>query len=116
VLNANQFPYLHAQVMTQFDGDKDMQDHPQAVYLTLKKEGQIAYSLHADYIPQIKCYQVYANFNTLMPQRINGEYDLTLHVEDPRADEPLTRDLGKLSIDFNEGSMDRVYDNIREDY
>ena len=51
-----------------------------------------------------------------MPQRINGDYELTLHVEDPRADEPLVRDLGKLTVDFNEGSMDRTYDSMREDY
>ena len=51
VMNANEYPYLHAQIKASFEGDKDMHDHPQAVYLTLKKEGQIAYSVHADYIP-----------------------------------------------------------------
>ena len=51
-----------------------------------------------------------------MPQRINGEYKVVLHVADPRVDEPLVKELGVLQIDFNEGSHDRVYDNVRDDY
>jgi len=102
--------------MVQFEGDKDMHDHPLAVYITLQKEDQIAYSVHADYISQLKRYQVYANLMNLMPQRVNGDYEVVLHVEDPRAEASFTKSLGKLNVDFNEGSGDREYDNIREDY
>lgn len=115
-LNTNDFPYLHAQVMTQFEGDKDMVDHPSSVYLTLQKENQVIYSVHADYVPAIKRYQIFANLKNLMPQRINGDYNVVLHVTDPRVDEPLVKELGNVQIDFNEGSHDRVYDNVRDDY
>lgn len=92
-----------------------MQDQPQAVYITLQKENQLPYSIHADFIPEIKRYQVFANLNNLLTHKINGEYKMTLHIEDPRI-ESYTKDLGSLTIDFNEGSHERVYDGVRDDY
>ena len=83
-INTNENGYLHGQVQAQFKGDADMQDQPQAVFITLQKENQVAYSVHADYIPEIQRYQVFANLNNLLTHKINGEYTMTPHIEDPR--------------------------------
>merc|ERR1712226_1489582 len=38
------------------------------------------------------------------------------HISDSRVADSFTKELGSLNIDFNEGSHDRVYDNVRDDY
>lgn len=60
-LNTNSFPYLHIQVDAQFAGDKDKEDYPQIVYATLQKEDQVPYSMHSDYIEEIKRFQIDVN-------------------------------------------------------
>ena len=60
-LSTNEASFLHAQVHAAFEGDKDLVDQPASVYLTLQKDKEIAYSVHADYIPAIKRYQIFTN-------------------------------------------------------
>ena len=67
--NTNENPYLHIQIQAQFYGDAEMQDHPAAVYITLIKDAdQLPYTVHADYIPSIKRYQIFADLKLLMKE------------------------------------------------
>lgn len=52
----------------------------------------------------------------LMPEQINGDYRLTLHVRDPRALNSIVKDLGTLQINFNEGTTETTNSGIRDDY
>ena len=51
-----------------------------------------------------------------MPQQINGDYKLYLHVNDPRSVNTFEKELGTLQINFNEGSADARYTAMRDDY
>ena len=39
-----------------------------------------------------------------MKEQINGDYNLLLHIDDPRAEEPVVKNLGSFQINFNEGA------------
>lgn len=100
-----------------FYGDADMEDQPSSVYITLEKdEDLLPYTVHADFIPSIKRYQVFSDLKLLMKEQINGDYSLKVHVEDPRAAKPFVKDLGTFQINFNEGSQDGTNLGTREDY
>ena len=99
-----------------FAGDKDKVDYPQSVFVTLQKDDQLPYSVHADYMPAIKRHQVAANLAQLMPEQINGDYKLFLHVQDPRAINTFSRELGTLQINFNEGATETTNHGVRDDY
>ena len=115
-LNTNDYGVLHVQIDTQFAGDKDKVDYPQSVFVTLQKDDQLPYSVHADYMPAIKRHQVAANLAQLMPEQINGDYKLFLHVQDPRAINTFSRELGTLQINFNEGATETTNHGVRDDY
>ena len=84
-----------------------MNDVPAAVFITLIKDmDNLPYTVHADYIPAIKRFQVFADLKLLMKEQINGDYALRAHVEDQRAVKPFVKDLGILQINFNEGSQE----------
>lgn len=84
--------------------------------MTLQKEDQIAYSIHADYVSSIKRHQIGAHLGQLMPQQINGDYKLYLHVQDPRSVNTFEKELGTLQLNFNEGSTETRNTGIRDDY
>ena len=87
--NTNDNPYLHLQIQAQFFGDVDMQDQPSSVFITLIKDMEnLPYTVHADYIPAIKRFQIFSDLKLLMKEQINGDYALRAHVEDPRAVKP----------------------------
>ena len=72
-----------------------MLDHPNAVFITLiKDQDQQPYTVHADYIPSIKRYQIFSDLKLLMKEQINGDYALRAHVEDPRSLRSFVKDLG----------------------
>jgi hypothetical protein len=52
----------------------------------------------------------------LIQDKINGDYNLKIVVEDMRAVNSFTKDLGTLQINFNEGSNDANNSGLREDY
>lgn len=94
-----------------------MLDHPQSVYITLHRDEELLpYTVHSDYIPAIKRYQIYSDLKLLMKEQINGDYSLKVHVEDPRAAKPFVKDLGTFQVNFNEGSQDGTNLGIRDDY
>jgi len=96
-LNTNENPNLHLQIQTVFFGDSDMEDQPASVYITLHKEDeQLPYTVHSDFIPAIKRFQIFSDLTLLMKEQINGDYSLKVHVEDPRAVKPFVKDLGIL--------------------
>ena len=51
-----------------------------------------------------------------MKEQINGDYNLLLHIDDPRAKEPVVKNLGSFQINFNEGSQDGTNLGVRDDY
>lgn len=68
-MNTNENPYLHLQIQTVFFGDSDMVYQPASVSITLEKdEEQLPYTVHADFIPQIKRYQVFSDLKLLMKE------------------------------------------------
>lgn len=48
--------------------------------------------------------------------KINGDYNLKIHVADNRATNTVTKDLGTLQINFNEGSNEINNSGSRDDY
>lgn len=52
----------------------------------------------------------------MIQDKINGDYNLKIVVEDPRAINRFSKDLGTLQVNFNEGSNDANNSGIREDY
>lgn len=82
----------------------------------MQKEGQIPYSIHADYIESIKRYQIDASLQYLISDKINGDYNLKIVVEDPRAINSYTKDLGTLQVNFNEGLNEANNLGLRDDY
>lgn len=46
-------PIIHIQIDAQFFGDKDKEQYPDTLYVTLQKDDQLPYSAHADYIQKI---------------------------------------------------------------
>ena len=68
-MNTNDNPYLHLQIQAQFFGDAEMQDQPAAVFITLIKDMEnLPYTVHADYIPAIKRYQIFSDLKLLMKE------------------------------------------------
>mmetsp|Transcript_17492 Transcript_17492/g.29448 ORF Transcript_17492/g.29448 Transcript_17492/m.29448 type:complete len:173 (+) Transcript_17492:1693-2211(+) len=51
-----------------------------------------------------------------MTERINGEYEVTLHIEDPRVESPMVVKLGQLTVSFDEGTTEGSNLGIREDF
>lgn len=51
-----------------------------------------------------------------MPQQINGDYKLFVHVQDPRSVNTFEKELGTLQLNFNEGSTESRYTGVRDDY
>jgi hypothetical protein len=86
------------------------------VYLTLAKEGGNPYSVHADYLSTIKRHQIAVDLTYLMPEKINGNYRMTLFVEDPRAEQPLHHDLGVFQVNFVDGNSEGDNLRVREDF
>jgi hypothetical protein len=60
-------------------------DRPLTVYAVLQKEGQAPYTIHADYLKSIKRYQIDADLKYIMTEKVNGDYQLSVISEDPRA-------------------------------
>jgi len=67
-------------------------------------------------MPSIKRHQIAVHLGQLMPEQINGDYKLYLHVQDPRSVNTFEKELGILQINFNEGSTETRYTGIRDDY
>jgi hypothetical protein len=97
-------------------GDSEKTDRPLSVYATLQKEGQIPYTIQADYLSSIKRYQIDANLAYLMIDQVNGNYKLSVVAEDPRSEESFTQVLGDLQINFNEGSSETTNTGERDDF
>lgn len=76
----------------------------------------MAYSVHADFIPSIKRYQIFVDLRFLMREKINGNYDLHLRVEDPRAINPFMFRMGLLNINFHDGTTDASNIGVTDDY
>ena len=76
----------------------------------------IAYTTHAKYNATTKKYYLQTDLRKQMKEQINGDYNLQLHVSDPRADKPIKKKLGVFQINFNEGSQEGTNMGIREDY
>ena len=74
------------------------------------------YSVHADYLANIKRHQVAAHLGQLIPQQINGDYKLFIHAQDPRAANTFSKYLGTLQINFNEGTTEATNSGVRDDY
>jgi len=72
--------------------------------------------VHADYVPSIKRHQIAVHLGQLMPEQINGDYKLYMHVQDQRSVNAFEKELGILQINFNEGSTETRYTGIRDDY
>jgi hypothetical protein len=67
--NTGDFPLVHIQIDTAFLGDKEKEvDWPQTVFVTLKKEGGIPYSIHSDYIESIKRHQIDADLRFIIKE------------------------------------------------
>lgn len=115
-MNTNDQPILHMQIDAQLVGDSEKVDRPQSVYVTLQKDDQMPYSVHADYLENIKRYQIAVHLGQLIPQQINGDYKVFAHAEDPRAAKTFSKDLGTLQINFNEGTTEATNDGVRDDY
>jgi hypothetical protein len=52
----------------------------------------------------------------LIQDKINGDYSLKIVIEDQRATNSFTKELGTLQINFNEGSNDANNSGLRDDY
>lgn len=52
----------------------------------------------------------------LIKPAINGDYKLSLHVEDPRAVNKIDLDLGSLIVNFHDGSVEATNFGVRDDY
>lgn len=78
----------------------------------------IPYSVHADFIPSIKRYQIFVDLRFLMQfYHVNGDYNLHVHVEDTRALAPFDFKLGTLHVDFSEGTTENGSNiGVHEDY
>lgn len=86
------------------------------MYVTLQKDDQIPYSAHADYIQKIQRYQIDFDLRYLIRPAINGDYKLSLHVEDPRAVNKIDLELGSLIVNFHDGSVEATNFGVREDF
>lgn len=116
-LNTNDHPYLHMEIEASFEGVDLSVLQPASVYITLWRDDEmIAYSKHAKYNATTKLYNVQSDLRKQMKEQINGDYNMVLHVNDPRADKALEKKLGVLQINFNEGSQEGTNMGIREDY
>lgn len=51
-----------------------------------------------------------------MKEQINGDYNFLVHVDDPRADQAVVKNLGSFQINFNEGSQEGTNLGVRDDY
>lgn len=74
------------------------------------------YSLHADYLENIKRYQIDADLKYTMSDKVNGIYKVSVVAEDPRTSESFTQVLGNLHINFNEGSTETNNSGERDDF
>lgn len=52
----------------------------------------------------------------MLPEQINGDYKLTIKVEDPRAINSYQIELGKFQVNFNDGTSDGDNLGLRSDY
>lgn len=52
----------------------------------------------------------------MIQDKINGDYSLKIVIEDQRATNSFTKELGTLQINFNEGSNDANNSGLRDDY
>ena len=104
-LNTNDNPYLHIEIKTAFAGLDVSKARPASVYITLlRDEDMIPYTRHATYNSSTKSYIVKSDLRKAMREQINGDYNLLVHVDDPRAESAIVKNLGTLQINFNEGS------------
>lgn len=86
------------------------------MFVTLQKDDQLPYTVHADYIKSIQRYQIDFDLRYLIKEMINGDYKMVVHIDDPRALKPFKFDLGVLYVNFNEGTNEATNDRVREDY
>lgn len=104
-LNTNDHPYLHVEIEASFEGVDLSVLQPASVYITLLRDDEmIAYTKHAKYNATTKKYYLQSDLRKQMKEQINGDYNLVAHVNDPRAEKPITKKLGVFQINFNEGS------------
>lgn len=74
------------------------------------------FNIHLDWIDDGKVYYISSNLKFLIPNKINGDYKVVVHCEDPRSLNKVSVDLGILQINFNEGSNEAINDGMREDH
>ena len=115
-VNSDAFNIIHFAVDTAFHGDSEKHDLPKSVYATLQKDDQVPFNVHLDFIEDGKLYYVASNLKFLIPNKINGDYKLQVHCEDPRSINKVVVDLGTLQINFNEGTNEALNDGMREDF
>ena len=94
-MNTNDNPYLHMEVTAGFAKVDESKARPASVYITLlRDEDMIAYTRHARYNSTTKKYIVQSDLRMQMKEQINGDYNLVLHIDDPRAMNAVVKNLG----------------------
>jgi len=109
--------FLHFAVAADFTKSQDTVK-PSQVYLTVRKSGekdQLSYTRYGKLNPSTGLYQITLDFSRDM-EHLNGDYDLSLHASDYRAEKSISWSLGKVSIWFKQGLDQGSNQGVKEEY
>lgn len=105
--------YLHVAVEAKFV--RSNSEKPSQVYLTLRRANSLALSTNAKLNKESGLYEATIDFSRDITVHLNGEYQLTVHTADYRA-EPASWNLGNLKVWFKEGREDEINNGIKAEY
>lgn len=105
--------YLHLAIDAKFV--RSSSEKPSQVYLTLRKAGSIALSTQAKLNKESAIYEATIDFSRDISVHLNGEYSLSVHAADYRA-EPISWSLGNVKVWYKEGHEEGSNTGIKAEY
>lgn len=94
----------------------ETKERPSTMWAIYQKKGQLPYQVQGTYDSATDSYKITANLRELLKEKVNGNYQLSVHSADPRASNVAWTEPVVVDVQLDGGSAEHNNSGMRPDY